>query len=332
MLEVRLLGTFAIRHNGRPVVLSSRTAQSLFAYLVSSAGMQHRRERLAGMFWPDVPEEKARAYLRHELWVIRKAVPTNSAVDYLVSDEISVSFNPASKYWLDLLLFKNLSESPSIADLMTALTLYQGEFLPGFYEEWVSQEREHVQVLFDQEMRQLLTLLEGEKRWPEMLEWAERWISLGQAPETAYRALILAYDGLGDRARITATYRRCVQALYELDLEPSEETRSLAFQKAHKSNLPIPLTSFIGRAQQQKEIVELFSRSRLITLTGSGGVGKTRLAIHTVADVFDRFPDGVWFLDLAPLNNEALIPTTVASLVGLRESGEIPVIDLLINY
>jgi non-specific serine/threonine protein kinase len=70
----------------------------------------------------------------------------------------------------------------------------------------------------------------------------------------------------------------------------------------------------------------------LITLTGSGGVGKTRLAIQVVAEILDRFPDGLWFLDLAPLNDPALIPNTLANLLGLRESGEIAVTELLINY
>ncbi len=76
---------------------------------------------------------------------------------------------------------------------------------------------------------------------------------------------------------------------------------ALAFKQSSKLNIPIPLTSFIGREKELKEIADLLSKSRLVTLTGSGGVGKTRLAIQVVADVLERFPDGVWFLDLAPL-------------------------------
>jgi predicted ATPase len=164
------------------------------------------------------------------------------------------------------------------------------------------------------------------------LEWAERWIALGQTPEAAYQALMVAYDALGDHAKVASTYERCKQALHELDLEPSEETRSLAFKRNHKINIPIPLTSFIGRGKELKEVAGLFSKSRLITLTGSGGVGKTRLAIQVVAEILDIFPDGVWFLDLAPLNDPVLLPNTLASLLGLQESGKQPVTDLLINY
>src|SRR5512134_1523166 len=92
MLEVRLLGTFAIQHDGKPVVMASRAAQSLFAYLILTAGDAHRREKLAGMFWPEASEEKARAYLRHELWRIRKALSSASKLDYFLTDDIHLTF------------------------------------------------------------------------------------------------------------------------------------------------------------------------------------------------------------------------------------------------
>jgi predicted ATPase len=97
-------------------------------------------------------------------------------------------------------------------------------------------------------------------------------------------------------------------------------------------NIPIPLTSFIGREKELKAVADLISKSRLVTLTGSGGVGKTRTAIQVVADVLELFPDGVWFVDLAPLVDPELVPYTLASLLGLRESGELPITNLLINY
>jgi predicted ATPase/DNA-binding XRE family transcriptional regulator len=89
--------------------------------------------------------------------------------------------------------------------------------------------------------------------------------------------------------------------------------------REHKTNLPIPLTSFIGREKELKEVAELLLKSRLVTLTGSGGVGKTRLAIQVVPDVLERFPDGVWFLDLAPLSDPGLVPHVVATTLGLIE-------------
>jgi predicted ATPase/DNA-binding SARP family transcriptional activator len=332
MLEVRLIGNFDIQCDGKSVTLRSRAAQSLLAYLILTTGTLHRREKLAGMFWPDEGEQKARTYLRNELWRIRKALPHTSKADYLLSDNLTAGFNPSSAYWLDVDALKNVSEHAAAAEIITGLLCYQGELLPGFYEEWIVLEREHLQVLFEQKMACLLETLEKELRWNDVLEWAERWISFGQGPEAAYRYLMIAYNALGDRAKVTTTYQRCVQALRELDLEPSEQTRALAFKQDSKIKVPIPLTSFIGREKELKEVAALFSRSRLITLTGSGGVGKTRLAIQVVAEVLDSFPDGVWFLDLAPLTDASLVPSTLANLLGLRESGEIAVTELLSDY
>ena len=329
MLEVKLFGKFDIRFNGKPVVISSRAGQSLFAYLILTAGTQHRREKLAGMFWPDVPEEKARAYLRHEVWRIRKALFQTSTVDYLVTDNLTIGFNLSSARWLDVAGLKNSSNVSSTEELIQALSSYQGELLSGFYEDWIVYEREHLQMLFEQKIACVLEQLEQEKRWDDILEWAERWISLNATAEDAYRALMVAYDALGDRAKLTSTYERCRQALRQLDLEPSEETRALAFKRISKIRVPIPLTSFIGREKEIKEVAALLAKSRLVTLTGSGGVGKTRLAIQVVAEVLDRFPDGVWFLDLAPLSDPALVPATFANIVGLRESGDLSAIELL---
>jgi predicted ATPase/DNA-binding SARP family transcriptional activator len=332
MLEVRLIGRFDITYGGKSVTISSRVAQSLFAYLILNADTSHRREKLAGMFWPDATEEKARAYLRHELWRIRKALPSKSKSDYLIVDDINISFDASAEYWFDAAGLENVNRGESIKELINALSVFQGELLPGFYDDWIILEREHLQTIYEQKMMRLLELLEGEKRWSEILEWAERWISFGQAPEVAYRALMTAYDALGDRSKVYSTYERCVQALRALDLETSEQTRALAFKRTHSLNIPIPLTSFIGREKELKEVAGLISKSRLVTLTGSGGVGKTRLAIQVVADVLERFPDGVWFLDLAPLNNAELVPSTLANLIGLRESGEVSTNELLIKY
>jgi predicted ATPase/tetratricopeptide (TPR) repeat protein len=332
MLEVRLFGKFDINYDGEPITISSRIAQSLFAYLILTAGTLHRREKLAGTFWPDATEEKARAYLRHEFWRIRKALSTKSKGDYLLADDINISFNSSAEYSLDVATFTKVGETASVDDLKRALAVFEEELLPGFYDEWINPEREHLQALYEQKMTRLLEQLKDAKCWPDILEWVERWTSFGRASEAAYRYLIIAYDALGDKAMVASTYKRCLQALSALDLEPSEQTRVLAFKRNPKINISIPLTSFIGREKELKEVAGLFSKSRLITLTGSGGVGKTRLAIQAVAEVLDLFPDGVWFLDLAPLTNPSLVPNTLASLLGLRESGEISTTDLLINY
>lgn len=98
------------------------------------------------------------------------------------------------------------------------------------------------------------------------------------------------------------------------------------------TNLPAPLTTFIGRETEQSDVIELITKHRLVTLTGSGGVGKTRLAIKVASEMLKQFPDGVWFLDLAPLSDPDLMLSTLARLLGLREVRELSVTDLVTDY
>ena len=87
-----------------------------------------------------------------------------------------------------------------------------------------------------------------------------------------------------------------------------------------RSNLPEPLTSFIGRERELVEIKRLLPGKRLVTLVGIGGIGKTRLALQAAAEVIDAYRDGVWFVDLAPLADPALVPSAVAQVLGVREA------------
>jgi class 3 adenylate cyclase len=85
------------------------------------------------------------------------------------------------------------------------------------------------------------------------------------------------------------------------------------------NNLPQQLTSFVGRAGVDAEIKALLKEHRLITLIGAGGVGKTRCAIQTGAELLDRFADGVWIVELAPISDPSLVATAIAHVLGVRE-------------
>src|SRR6185503_13969888 len=141
MLEVRFLGKFDLSFDGKTIAIPSRPAQSLFAYLILNAGTAHRREKLAGVLWPDSLEESARRNLRSALWKVRKAFP--SSTEYLYTDDLTITFNASAGYWLDADELEKVNENESADELITTLALYQGELLPGFYDEWVVLEREH---------------------------------------------------------------------------------------------------------------------------------------------------------------------------------------------
>lgn len=95
------------------------------------------------------------------------------------------------------------------------------------------------------------------------------------------------------------------------------------------TNLPEPVTTFVGREREVADVTDLLKRGRLITLTGPGGTGKTRLAIGAASSVRHRFPDGTWFVELAPVRDPRLIPTAIAGAVGVRESPDVPVLETL---
>ena len=98
------------------------------------------------------------------------------------------------------------------------------------------------------------------------------------------------------------------------------------------SNLPIQLSSFIGREREIAEVKRLLSTARLVTLTGAGGSGKTRLAIEVADDWLDGFNDGVWFVDLAPLSDPSLVPQRLAATLEVQEQSQQPLLQTLTNY
>ncbi|MGC8666931.1 MAG: ATP-binding protein [Chthonomonadales bacterium] len=98
------------------------------------------------------------------------------------------------------------------------------------------------------------------------------------------------------------------------------------------NNLPQHLTSFIGRQREIKEIGAQLASARILTLAGPGGLGKTRLALQAAAQLLDEFPGGVWFVDLAPLRDEGLVPRAVAGAVGARDEPARDTLDVLIAH
>jgi predicted ATPase/DNA-binding SARP family transcriptional activator len=364
MLEISLLGKFDLQLNGQAVEIPSRPAQSLLAYLLLKSDTAHRREKLAGLLWPDATETNARSYLRQALWRVRKALDSADG-RYLIADDLSIAFDTNAPYRLDVaVLERAVPTEGATEDLVQCVSVYRGELLPGFYNEWAALERERLQAVFENKMNRLLDRLVAERRWPAVVEWAERWIALGQVPEPAYRGLMLAHHGLGDRSSMAAVYQRCEETLRrELGVEPSELTRAL-YTRLSKTNasrelapserargvslvdhkrlstsvtqgsLPRQLTSFIGREQEVAAVKQLFadSLSRLVTLTGVGGCGKTRLALQVGQGLVPQYPQAVWFVELAALSDPALVPQTVAATLGLLEGPGRPILKTLTDY
>ena len=97
-------------------------------------------------------------------------------------------------------------------------------------------------------------------------------------------------------------------------------------------NLPLHRSSFVGRQQELDELLALVGRERLLTLTGAGGAGKTRLALAAGAELVHRFEDGVWFVDVASVRDPTLVVPHVAGAIGIREQASRPLVDVIEDY
>ena len=152
-----------------------------------------------------------------------------------------------------------------------------------------------------------------------------------------------AVDLIGDRLSDNVTLRdlgtvrlrdlthpqRVYQVVHPALRQAFPALRSL---EATPNNLPQQVTTFIGREQASTELQRLIARSHLVTVVGTGGLGKTRLSLHIAANVVDDFPDGVWFVELAAVADARLVPQAVASVLGVTETAGQPVTDALLAH
>lgn len=145
-------------------------------------------------------------------------------------------------------------------------------------------------------------------------------------------------DSLGVPASQREIFLECARGLRPVDhlmlaREPAVSTPApLQTPESFPHNLPIQLTSFIGRERELAEAKRLLANTRLLTLTGPGGTGKTRLALQLATEVLEEFGNGVWLVELAPLADPTLVTQTVASTLGVREQPGRTILDALMDY
>ncbi|MBI5943592.1 MAG: tetratricopeptide repeat protein [Chloroflexi bacterium] len=112
--------------------------------------------------------------------------------------------------------------------------------------------------------------------------------------------------------------------------QPAKST--IPFPITLRNNLPVSMTTFIGREKEQTDVINLITMHRLVTLTGSGGVGKTRLSIHVASSLLSEYPIGIWLVELASLTDPALVPQHVCATLEIKPEGSLPALEALKNY
>jgi predicted ATPase/DNA-binding SARP family transcriptional activator len=358
LLHVQLLGGFRITYGDQAVAGVNTRLQALLAYLLLHRGAPVPRQQLAFLFWPDSAEAQARTNLRQLLHSLKQTLP--EAEHFVQADAQTLQWRAAAPVRLDVAEFEDAlaraaaaeqhADAPALrAALEQAVAAYQGDLLPSGYDDWLLPERERLRQAYSTALDRLVRLLERQGDAREAIACAERLLRHDPLREETYRVLMRLYAACGDRAGALRVYHTCAAVLErELAVEPSAATREAYEQlfarrveaparplkppQPPNTNLPVPLTSFVGREAELAEITQLLQTTRLLTLTGPGGCGKTRLALEAGTNQLDDYPDGVWWVELAALSDAALVPQAVATGLGVREPSGRPALDTLIDY
>jgi non-specific serine/threonine protein kinase len=324
-------------------------ARRLLAYLLLHRQRPLTRESVAFTLWPDQSEKEALGTLRRALSDLRAVLPKSDKHDWIAVTRGELRWNPEADYWLDIEAFERMSREAKPAALEDATTLYTGPLLADWYDDWALIERERFSQMLAETLERLSLLLEDERDYRSAIRHAQRLLRHDPLREETYRRLIHLYAHTGDRTGAVRVYQTCVAVFKrELDADVSPATRA-AFEQlmnteppsaqaetrsptSRTHNLPIELTAFIGREREMAAVKELLQRNRLLTLTGPGGCGKTRLALRLAADRVGAMKDGVWLVDLASLSDPKLVPQAAASALSVREQAGRTLLDTLTDY
>ena len=305
MLRIELLGGFRLLLGDEPLTtVDTPRLQSLLAYLLLNRETPPSRHRLAFLFWPDSPEDQALTNLRNLLYRLRHALP--EADRFLYVDRRRLRWRDAAPFELDVAEFEDaLSRSEDAHDsaeerslLEQAVSLYEGDLIPGLYEDWIIPERRRLRQAFERALERLTRLLENEHDYRTAVDYARRLVRHDRLREASYRRLMRLQALVGDRAGALRTYHRCATLLeQELDVEPSPATREMYERLLSVEETPLVPRSrpgrtgaaprLVGRQDAWAELRHAWQRAaaghpHLVLISGEAGIGKTRLAEELV--------------------------------------------------
>ena len=352
-VRVRLLGGFSVTVGERNVDESAwrlRKAASLIKLLSLAAGHRLHREVVMDLLWPELGKKAASNNLRQTLHAARRILDRANGPGYLVSENESIVLCPKSKLWVDVEAFEQASDiarrSKGPSAYRAAIELYSGELLPeDRYEEWAQSRRQELRQTFLSLLVEIAGLYEehGTEELEPAVQALQRVLAEEPTNEEAHVGLMRLYASSGRSEEALRQYGRLSEVLSsQLSVEPSASPRALREEivagrfragstqpagsptketagGARAHNLPARRTSFVGREREMLEIKRTLAMTRLLTFTGTGGSGKTRLALEVARDLVGAYPDGVWLADLAPLSEENLVPQVVAQVMKVPE-------------
>lgn len=354
-LYIRLLGPVEIRQDGRDVNLRGGKPAALLAYLISTH-KAHSRQHLVDLLFDEAADP--RGSLRWTLSQLRKHI----GGEYLLADRHQVAFDFDHDIWCDLDALQAGTTDVYGGAFLEGLKLRDGRR----FMDWLYFEREHWRDVYQQGLVSQLERNEQMDDHKAALDIAQTLIQLDNLREAWHRAAMRAYARLGKREAALIQYELCRQILNdELGMPPSARTQALAetiragqhpnggtppHQRVRSptlvitpppatdllppNNLPVQTSSFVGRKAEMRVIAERVANPhcRLLTLLGSGGIGKSRLALQAAAKLRSNFEHGVFLVPLASIDAADSFLPTLASYLDLPVCGLKPLQTQLQDY
>lgn len=351
-VDIALLGRLAIRVGAEefPEPVPGPLGRVALGFLVLHRDRPVTCDELAEALWgrEDLPQTWAAA-LRGVVFRLRGALTTiglpgaevvrNSFGSYLLHlpDDTTVDVEKAGQ----LLETARASLDAGLAvdarrEAESAAHMSRGDFLPGAHGAWVEQRQAAARELHLCCLELLSEAATVAGDYGAAVGSAEAAISLEPYRESAHFRLMHAHSAAGNRTEAVRAYARCKAFLRrDLGMEPSPATVALhrsilsggedeALSSAVRStatNLPTAMSSFVGREQHLDELHDIFTRTRLLTLTGPPGVGKSRLAVELGHRLQAECPDGVWLVELADVTAPELVPKQALGALRIPEAG-----------
>jgi predicted ATPase/DNA-binding SARP family transcriptional activator len=371
-LKIEMLGTFRLAVGGVSVEATRwarRKSKMLLKLLALQPQHQLHREQIIELLWPDQGGNAAVNNLYKTVHAARRALEpelvSGNDSHFVLTQDQQIMLRAPHELWVDTEVFQRLaSDALKRADVRAceaALSLYQGDLLTEDpYEDWISAHREQLRQTYDGLLSKFSKLYKELGQYERSVSLLKELIARDVSNEQAYRQLMLLYALQGKRHEALRLYEQCRSVLRrEIGTEPDKTTigvyeqiiagnvRLLPQDNLEKPdgerpagqrqgparpNLPLQLTSFVGREQEIARVKQLLRDNRLLTLTGTGGIGKTRLGLQVAAEVLAQYPGGVWLVELAPLTDPELLPRTIATTLGVRQEPGRTLLSTLDEY
>ncbi len=361
-VRIWLLSGFRLAIGARPVEKDAwrlRKSAALIKLLALAPGHRLHREQAMDLLWPDSATRATSNNVRQVVYGARKVLNTasGSRESYLSLKDDQLVLCPEGQLWVDADAFEGAAatarRSRHSATYRAAIDLYAGDLLPeNRYEAWAEGRREELRQLYLALIIELAGLYEEHEEYALAIETLRKATSEEPSLEEAHASLMRVYALSGRPEHAVGQYERLRDVLSAaLGTRPAETTRRLRDEIAAgrllralptrpmqdepsdtaRHNLPAPMTSFVGREQEMIEVKRALAMTRLLTLTGAGGSGKTRLALEVARDLVGSYTDGVRLVELAPLSEGGLAAQEVANVLGVQERPEQAIVDTLVE-